>query len=224
MKREILEKSFSFNTINDLENKEINEYVISLLEKKGFSTKRIYNSNKTKYSVLLTYKEPNLTFTGHTDTVYKSDKWITDPFKLTEKDGKYYGLGVCDMKGGIGAFISAILEYDLNSLSKGLSVLLTYDEEINFSGAKIVDPALLSNNIVIAEPTNNIPVIGEKGAVDIRIKFSGKSVHSSLAPYGDNAIMKATSFISKIEELKDELKKEKNSLYEIPYCTINIGN
>ena len=223
MKEEILRKLISFNTINDLENKEINEYIISLLEQKGFKVQRIFNSDKTKYSVLLTYEEPNLTFTGHTDTVDRSDKWNTNPFDLIEKDGKYYGLGVCDMKGGIAAFLSAIMELDLESLNKGLSVLLTFDEEINFTGAKIVDPRLLANNIIIAEPTDNIPVIGEKGITDIKIKFNGKSVHSSLVPYGDNAILKASRFINKVEEFKEELKKETNNLYEIPYCTVNIG-
>ena len=54
---------------------------------------------------------PGIGFLGHTDTVEYIDGWDSDPFELTKKDGKLYGLGVCDMKGGIAAMLDAVSEF-----------------------------------------------------------------------------------------------------------------
>ena len=70
------------------------------------------------------------------DTVAAADGWVTDPFRLTEKDGVLYGLGACDMKGGIASALAAIAATDLKSLRRGIKVVWTYDEEIMFNGIK----------------------------------------------------------------------------------------
>ena len=57
-------------------------------------------------------------FIGHSDTVDTTDGWLTNPFTLTQKDDLLYGLGACDMKGGIAAFLQALKEIDLYKLKK----------------------------------------------------------------------------------------------------------
>lgn len=57
-----------------------------------------------------TYKEAKLGFLGHTDTVEYIEGWETNPFELTRKENKLYGLGTADMKGGIAAMLHAIIE------------------------------------------------------------------------------------------------------------------
>ena len=53
-------------------------------------------------------------FLGHTDTVEYIDGWNSNPFELTLKDEKLYGLGVCDMKGGIAAMLAAVSQIDFS--------------------------------------------------------------------------------------------------------------
>ena len=127
-KFKILKDLIHFNTINDKENSKIINYIESYLKELGFKTEY-----KTKVLVMSIGSNPKLGFLGHTDTVeYISD--FKNPFDLIEKDGYLYGLGVCDMKGGIAAILEAISEINFKKLKYGLKLYFTYDEEIGFSG------------------------------------------------------------------------------------------
>lgn len=125
----ILENLIKFNTIKDKENKEIIDYIEKILLEKGLKTEY-----KGKYLIMLTDKEAKLGFLGHTDTVEYIDGWATNPFELTKKEDKLYGLGIADMKGGIAAMLDAIIETELSTLKYGIKLYFTYDEEIGFSG------------------------------------------------------------------------------------------
>ena len=63
-------------------------------------------------------ENPSVGFLGHTDTVEYIEGWNTNPFELAEKDGKLFGLGACDMKGGIAAMLDAISSINLSKLNK----------------------------------------------------------------------------------------------------------
>ena len=167
---------------------------------------------------------PNLTFLGHTDTVSYSN-WKYAPFKVTIENGNLYGLGVCDMKGGISAFLTAITNIDLKKLKRGIQIVLTFDEEKSFEGIKLLTNHLnlLSKNILIGEPTDLIPVIGTKGCIEYKITFTGKGTHFSNVVDGVNAIVECNKFINDLLKYSEELKKEQNSLFNIPYTTMNIG-
>lgn len=124
----ILNDLISFNTINDKENNKIINYIENYLKGLGFKTEY-----KTKVLVMSIGNNPKLGFLGHTDTVeYISE--FKKPFELVQKDGYLYGLGVCDMKGGIAAMLEAVSKIDFSKLKYGLKLYFTYDEEISFSG------------------------------------------------------------------------------------------
>ena len=125
---EILKKLISFNTIKDKENKKILNYIESYLKGLGFKTEI-----KTKNLVMSIGENPQLGFLGHTDTVMYTNEFI-DPFNVKIKDGKLYGLGVCDMKGGIAAMLDALSEIDFSKFKYGMKLYFTYDEEIGFNG------------------------------------------------------------------------------------------
>lgn len=74
--------------------------------------------------LVATYGVPNLCFIGHTDTVKCSSNWKTNPFELKITDNKMYGLGVCDMKGGIAAFLDTLKNINLDELKKEFKLLL----------------------------------------------------------------------------------------------------
>ena len=123
----ILKDLVKFNTVCDQENEKIINYIENYLKKLGFKTEY-----KTKVLVMSIGKKPKLGFLGHTDTVEYINTW-EKPFDVVEKDGYLYGLGICDMKGGISAMMQALSQIDFNELKYGFKFYLTYDEEIAFS-------------------------------------------------------------------------------------------
>ena len=196
--KEILKNLVQFYTYKDKENEEIMNYIQEILEEKGFKleyrSKCLIMSIKEKY---------NLGFLGHTDTVQGGSDWTYNPLELKEKDGKLYGLGTCDMKGGIAAILKAVLDIDWNKLSSGIKLFFTYDEEIGFKGIKEINRLNMKmpENMIIGEPTNNEVMNGSKGLLEFKIDFQGKSVHSSNPENGINAIEKCIKFLEELKKL-----------------------
>ncbi len=222
---DILSSIISFNTINDKENIKIMDFIKIYLEKLGFEVIDIWNKDETKKCIVANYrKDINLSFVGHTDTVSYSD-WKYDPFTLTNIDGKLYGLGSCDMKGGIAVFLEAIGKIDLKKLKKGIQIVLTFDEEINFEGIKLIkkNNIKISDNVIVGEPTDLIPVVATKGCIEYKVICNGKNAHSSNPIVGDNAIEKAIKFINELYVFYEKLKKDENKLFDIPYTTMNLA-
>jgi len=218
---EILKDLVKFNTIKDKENKQIIEYIEQFLKQLGFKTEY-----KDKCLIMSINDECRLGFLGHTDTVEYIDGWNTDPFILTEKEGKLYGLGASDMKGGIAAMLKAVSEIDFSKLSYGMKLYFTYDEEIGFAGIQdiVSRNENFPNLMIIGEPTDNEFLIGSKGLIEYEIKFIGKKVHSSNPEKGKNAIMSCINFINELKYFYEEnIKIEKGNMFEIPYTTMNVG-
>lgn len=136
-----------------------------------------------------------------------------------------YGLGVCDMKSGIAAMISAVSGLDQKTLEKGIKFYITYDEEIGFSGIKEVVEfeEKYPKTIIIGEPTNNEFIVGSKGLIEYKISITGKKTHSSTPDKGISAILKTVDFINELKEFYEKIKLEKNDIFEVPYTTMNIG-
>lgn len=220
----ILKDLVKINTINDKGNKEFIEYISNKLKEKGFLSEIVSDSNGDSCLVAKTSDECNICFMGHSDTVALSGPWKTDPFELTEKDSYLYGLGACDMKSGIAAFLDAIDQIDMTTLNKGIMVIITYDEEIGFEGIKLIESRKdIPNNIIICEPTDLVPIVFCKGCIEYNVTFAGKAVHSAVMPRGENAILKACDFIKELNEIPKQLKNEVNNKFDIPYTTMNIA-
>lgn len=214
--KEILKKLVSYNTIKDNQNKEIMDYIEKYLSRYNFTIKRV-NKCLIAYNSL----KPNIGFIGHTDTVdYES--WDGNPFELQECEDKLIGLGSCDMKGGIASILSAISKLDLNK--NKLALYFTNNEEIDFEGIKTIKDKILPENIIIGEPTNNIPIYGTKGVLELKIEFYGVKCHSSTPDKGINAIYECINFIKKLKNYYEKvLKQDIVKDFEIPHTTMNIG-
>ena len=126
----ILKDLVKFNTVKDKENIGIINYIEKYLLNLGFKTEA-----KEKYLIMSIGKDHKVGFLGHTDTVKYINGWQTNPYELTVKNSNIYGLGVCDMKGGIAAILEAVSQIDLNKIKNGIKLYFTYDEEIGFGGA-----------------------------------------------------------------------------------------
>ena len=225
---DILEKLVGFNTIKDKENKKIIDFIESFLSSQDFKT-----IVKDKYLIMESNfgnEEYGIGFIGHTDTVEFIGEWKYDPFKLTKEDNKLYGLGTCDMKGGIASILSAIEKLDKTKIKNKIKVYFTYDEEIGFGGIKDVidfennNGKNIPKTLIIGEPTNNEILLGSKGLIEYKVTFSGIKVHSSTPEKGKSAILDAVKFISELKEFYEtEIRIEEDFSFSIPYSTFNVG-
>ena len=171
-------------------------------------------------------KSPKLAFIGHSDTVEYIDGWDSNPFILTKKENNLYGLGACDMKGGIAAFLSALSDIDLKKLKYGIKVIITYDEEIAFTGIKevIKDDIKIPEYVIVGEPTDNKAMTGCKGLFAIKVFTNGIKVHSSTPHKGKSANLNMIKLLNELDMFYNEnIKGEINKEYEVPYTTMNIG-
>lgn len=219
----------AFNTINPPGNEsELAKFIGNLLEENGFQVEYIpFEKNRLHLIAekgISETKDP-VVFSGHFDTVpLGARNWVFNPFGGEITDGKLYGRGSSDMKGGLACMIvAAILAFVKGTPESGIRLIFTSGEELGCQGAghlvEIHKNLGKASGIVIGEPTNNIPAIGHKGGLYLKLETKGITAHSSMPQMGDNAIYKAARAISKVE--KFDFGVEKDPLLGMP--TINVG-
>lgn len=181
--------------------------IVELLEKTfhslGFSTLLTYSG--CICGVIDSGKPgPTVLIDGHIDTVGIPDisRWSTDPFTLVQKDGRLYGRGTSDMKGGVAAAIAAASE--LIPLKKGKVVVACIVEEERFEGicAREVSDFFFPDYVIIAESTHGKLNIGQRGRCEVLLRAEGKSCHSSNPEEGENAVLNAVKAIEALETLR----------------------
>ena len=225
----LTKKLLSFNNINPPGNEEgIAKFVGAMLDFHGFRTEYIVFEENRLHLIAdrgLSEIKPPIVLSGHFDTVPLGNKnWTADPFAGDIYDGKIWGRGSSDMKGGLAAMISASIQVFNNTAPEGgIKFIFTAGEELGCLGVQqlfkeITDPGKASA-IIVGEPTGNLPVIGHKGAIYLNAVTSGKTAHSSMPELGENAVYKAAESILKARDFKFDA--EKDPLLGFP--TINVG-
>lgn len=222
---ELLKKLVSFNTICDNDNEGMVNYIEKYLNELGFKTEKIQDENGNNCIFASIGKNPQIAFMGHMDVVDIGSGWDTNPFELTCNEGKLFGRGTCDMKGGIAAILYALSQLDLKNINNGIQLIFTTDEETTFKGinAVISSGKKIAPYAILCEPTDLFPVIATKGVLSYKLTFFGKASHSSNPYQGKNAIMDAVSFINEVKSFADKLKEETDDSYKINHTTFNVG-
>jgi succinyl-diaminopimelate desuccinylase len=225
----LTQELIQFNSINPPGNEEeIARYVGAILADHGFDIDYPKHAEGRLHVIAskgLSNTDYPIILTGHLDVVpLGMTKWKTNPLLGVISDGKLFGRGSSDMKGGVAAMIVAAIEcFDEQPPKGGVKLIFTADEELGCTGAKhLFDSGYdigQASAIIVGEPSSNIPYIGHKGGLYISAKTTGKTAHSSMPELGDNAIYKAARAITKIEKLQFEV--EKDNL--LGYPTINVG-
>ncbi|MFZ5956718.1 acetylornithine deacetylase [Pseudomonas knackmussii] len=168
-----------------------------------------------------------LVLAGHTDTVpYDESLWKSDPLRLDERDGRWYGLGSCDMKGFFAIAIEALLPLLDQPLRQPLLILATCDEESSMSGARALAAAgkPLARAAVIGEPTGLRPIRLHKGVMMERIEIHGQSGHSSDPRLGHSALEAMHAAIGELLALRAQWQTEfNNPQFGVPQPTLNLG-
>ena len=168
-----------------------------------------------------------LVLSGHTDTVPFDDKrWHSDPFTLTEKDDRWYGLGTCDMKGFFPLAIEAAKAFIDQPLKQPLIILATADEESSMNGARALAEAgkPRARYAVIGEPTSLRPVRMHKGIMMERLTFEGQSGHSSNPDLGRNALEGMHEAMTELLAPRGQWQeKYRNPAFKVQVPTLNLG-
>lgn len=163
---------------------------------------------------------PTIVLDAHIDTV-PIDGMTIEPFTPTVREGRVYGRGACDDKGGLAAMLTAFarLAEDRPAGMANVVMSCTCDEEQLASGAVHLtktwsDPAtrkpLFSGPpdvVVAAEPTNLDIVVAHRGAVRWKLRTTGKACHSSRPHEGVNAVYKMANVLTCLERYADELPR-----------------
>lgn len=173
--------------------------------------------------------QPGILFLGHSDVVPAGTGWERPPFEPYVRDGRLFGRGSTDMKGGLAAVLialKALRAADAN-LAGDAALACTVDEEDLGLGiracipAALADPSFSYSACVVAEPTDLETVIGCRGDSYIDVKVTGKSAHSGRPADGRNAIDAAAKILELVREDHARLQAGQDPL--LGAGTWNIG-
>lgn len=232
-----LEKLVSFDTTSRNSNLELIHYIDNYLKELGAETEWFSSSDGKKANLLAVIgpkTKGGIVFSGHTDVVpVDGQEWHSDPFTLTQKDGKLFGRGTSDMKSFIAVALALAPEFIKLKLSKPLYFAFSYDEEVGCLGAPALAEALAQRGsspdiAIIGEPTGMRVINRHKSVHTFFMHVTGHEAHSSAVDEGVSAILIASKIINYISELQEEVKvKSRNNpdsvYFDPPFTTMQVG-
>ncbi|MBD3763651.1 MAG: acetylornithine deacetylase [Rhodobacterales bacterium] len=235
--RAILDRLVAFPTVSRDTNLPLIDWVQDYLAGHGIACGRHWNPDRTK-AALFAHVGPAVPgavcLSGHTDVVpVEGQVWTSDPWTVTERDGRLYGRGTCDMKGFDALAIWALVEGARRGLSRPLQLALSYDEELGCTGAPpliaAMDAALPpASAVIVGEPSMMGAVTGHKGGVGVMARLTGHPVHSSLLPQGVSAVMEAARLIQWANDTNAAIQAapptEMAALFDPPFTTVHVGH
>ncbi len=152
---------------------------------------------------------------GHTDVVTHGhlDQWTVPPYEAQIIEGKIFGRGACDMKGGLAAAIVAAqaVRQVLGQPHKTLRLCIPCDEEGLMIGIKAFIQAGYAEGFagaIICEPEENQVCLWQKGAMRVWVRFQGKMAHGAMPYAGANPIPSASRFVVELGRLQATLQAE----------------
>ncbi len=211
------------------EEEEIAEFISEKFRDIGLDVEKQYSKPKRPNVVAYLKGEiqrPVLMLNGHLDTVPIGDisLWSVDPFAGIVKEGKVYGRGAADMKGGLASMIlaaKAIKDTD-NSIKGNLILTMAVDEEIYGIGTRdLLKKGFRADAAIAGECTGLRLHNSHKGILNLEISVFGKSAHASMPNEGLNAIYKMSKICLALEKYQEALRKSFSP--EQDYPTISVG-
>ncbi|MEM9850771.1 MAG: acetylornithine deacetylase [Pseudomonadota bacterium] len=231
---EMLAKLVSFDTTSAKTNLPLIEWVADYLDGHGV-VPVILPSDDGIHANLYAHVGPEepggVILSGHTDVVpVTGQAWDSDPWVVTERDGRYYGRGTCDMKGFLAIALAAVPT--MGSLDRPIQLALSYDEEVGCLGCVPMVKAIAAlphraEMCIVGEPSMMKAVTGHKGSIGYTTHVRGYEVHSSLVHRGVSAVMNAARMVewhrTTMAENAADAAGAGSSGYEPPYTTLHVG-
>jgi acetylornithine deacetylase len=165
-----------------------------------------------------------LVFEAHQDTV-PTDNMTVEPFGARVEDGRLYGRGACDIKGGMAAMLAAFARVVREKPAGACNLVMacSVDEEHTFLGVQeMVRRGLKADMAVVAEPTSLRVVKAHKGVCRWQMTTAGRSCHSSTPELGVNAIYRMSRLLVAIERYAAELRASRSDPLLGP-PTLSVG-
>jgi len=155
---------------------------------------------------------PTLMFEGHTDVVTEGDGWTVDPFGGNVVDGRLWGRGSADMKSGVAAMLYAAKEVaDAGPFPGRIVVAALVDEEGMMLGAKhlVASGGLAGvDGAICCEPEAGEVCNTAKGALRLRVDFTGKMAHGAMPHHGRNPNVALARFLVDVEQMQAGLQDQ----------------
>ena len=234
--RQILDQLVSFPTVSRGSNLALIDWLEAYLASHGIESHRHWNEDRSKAALFAhvgPWEAGGVVLSGHSDVVpVDGQDWTSDPWVVTERDGRLYGRGTCDMKGYVALSVWALVQAHKRGVTRPLQLALSYDEEIGCTGAppmiatmqQILPQASVA---VIGEPSSMGLINGHKGGTGFHVHVKGYEVHSSLLPYGVSAIMEGARLIGWINAKNAEIQARPASAaaatFHPPFTTLHVG-
>ena len=231
---ELIRKLVAFDTTSRESNLALIAFIQEILSGLGVESLLVHNEEGTKANLYATLGDPGkagVMLSGHTDVVpVDGQDWDTDPFQVTEIDGRLYGRGTADMKSFIAIVLSFLPEFLERGLETPIHLAFSYDEEIGCIGVrrlidKLKDMPVKPAMCIVGEPTSMRVATGHKGKLSYLARVSGLEAHSALAPEGVNAIEYAAELIAYLKGMARRLEAEGpfDEHYEVTHSTVHTG-
>lgn len=230
----ILGDLIAFPSVSSESNLALIQHISAYLEEAGAEVRVYSDASGAKANLFATLgpaRDGGIVLSGHSDVVpVTGQDWSTDPFAMTEQEGRLFGRGTCDMKGFIAASLAMVPDFAAAELQRPVHFAFTHDEETGCLGARSLvqelkklpfKPALA----IIGEPTEMRVIEGHKGCCEYSVEFTGLEGHGSMPHLGVNAVEYAVRYVAKLMDLREELQRRvpPNSRYEPPWTTIQVG-
>jgi acetylornithine deacetylase len=229
----ILSTLVGFDTTSSRSNRELIDWAANRLADLGIEAFVQHGEEAGKANLFATIgptDQPGIMLSGHSDVVpVIGEVWTSDPFTLTEREGRLYGRGSADMKAWIACCLAAAPALAKAKLRTPVHLAMSYNEETNMHGMATLARHLSSAPVkpraaLIGEPTMMQVVVANKGAAIYRVRVTGKPVHSSFRHLGVSAVEVAAEIITFITAMQRRMNEaERHDGFEFPYTSLHVG-
>jgi acetylornithine deacetylase len=185
---DILHDLIAFDTTSRNSNIPLIDYVAGYLSDRGAAPRIIPSEDGAKANLFCTIGPDiagGVVLSGHSDVVpVDGQDWSTDPFRLTEQDGKLFGRGSADMKGFIACALAQVTRFIDMDLPRPIHLAFSYDEEVGCLGVGRMIDVILSElprpaAVIVGEPTGMQIASTHKGICAMTTTIRGREAHSS---------------------------------------------
>jgi len=232
--KEMIARLVAFDTTSWRSNLELIDWVEDYLAAHGARCRRTFDDDGRKANLFATIgpeRAGGIVLSGHTDVVpVEGQHWQSEPFALTERDGRLYGRGTCDMKGFLAIALALAPEMAGAPLQRPIHLALSYDEEVGCFGVGRLIADVTANlprpaAVIVGEPSEMRPVNAHKGVRVYRTVVRGRAAHSSQPQLGANAIIAAARIVEFIRQRaqRHRLEGPHDARFVPPYTSFQVG-
>jgi acetylornithine deacetylase len=231
--KELLAALVGFDTTSAKSNLPMISFVEDYLKSHGIASTRVPSPDGEKADLFASIGpqgKGGIGLSGHSDCVpVEGQRWTSDPFTLTERGGKLYGRGTCDMKGFIACVLASAPLFKSRKLKEQIHIIISYDEEVGCTGvrpliARLGEDLPRPRAVIVGEPTSMKVIDAHKRIDAYRTRVTGCEAHSSMPELGVNAIAAAAALVCELERLGTDIAARQNDpRFEPPFSTISVG-